>query len=160
MAQASKIEWVESVSSYVSMPMSYDAEAITAEDVANDGALRTVSSDAVLLSSTKGECIGTIAEVCRWQAETQGAHVRVEASGVTVDVDDVEFGAPDDDEAVTRRIAQELEGLRVVTAPHIVGEDADAGLVHDVIDPRTGTLRVGWDSGVATTCDITSLRAE
>jgi hypothetical protein len=156
---STKIEWVPAVSSYVQMPVGYAPEDVTAEDVANDDALRAVGVDAVLLTTAKGECVGTIAEACAWQAEHQGAMARVEACGVTVDIDDVEFGAPDDGEAVLRRIAEELDGMTVATARHIRGEDADAGLVLDVVDARTGTVRVGWATGTRTEIDVLSLRA-
>lgn len=159
----SKIEWVESVNSYVEMPVGYDPAKITAEDARHDTRLRLVGSDVVVLSTTKGECVGTIDEVVAWQSREQGAMERIEACGLTVDVSHIEWGAGDEDEAivrVVRAICSELDGMRVSTRPHIRGEDADAGLVHDIIDPRIGTVMVGWDSGVRTPCSLLDLRVE
>lgn len=156
----SKIEWVEAVKSYVEMPVGYDPAKIAAEYVRHDGRLRLVGSDVVVLSTTKGECVGTIDEVVAWQSREQGAMERIEACGLTVDVSHIEWGAGDEDEAIVRAICSELDGMRVVTRPHIRGEDADAGLVHDIVDPRIGTVMVGWDGGVRTPCSLLDLQVE
>jgi len=141
---STKIEWVPAVSSYVIMPASYGADAITAEDVQCDDALEIISSDAVVLTTPRGAVVGTITQICRWQARHPGAMATIEACGIAVDVSDVEWGEDGAEDAVALRIARELDGVRVVSAPHVRGEDADAGVV-TAIDGSL-TVMVEWDS--------------
>ena len=63
-------------------------------------------------------------------------------------------------EAILRAVSEEIDGMRVRTADHIAEDGRDTGRVLDVIDPRTGTVRVGWDTGVRTDCDVLDLVAE
>lgn len=46
MATATKIVWVETVGSYVEMPVRYDAARVSSDDVAHDSALRLVDAPA------------------------------------------------------------------------------------------------------------------
>lgn len=112
------------------------------------------------ISTTKGGCTGTLEQIIEWQTEQQGAMERIEACGLTVDVRHVEWGAGDEDEAVLRAICDEILMLRVRTADHVQGADADEGRVIDILDPRTGTVVVAWDQGIRSRCDVLDLIAD
>jgi hypothetical protein len=57
----------------------------------------------------------------------------------------------------TAILASTTGRVRVETAAHITGEDADAGIARIAED---GTIVVAWDTGVVTPCDAESLVLE
>lgn len=118
-----------------------------------------MTSLTVTITTTKGTHTGTVAEVCSWQAEHQGAHAEVEACGVTADVSHIDFGADGDSDAVTRAIAEELDGYTVETVG-LTAEDSDRGRVSDVSLARDGRVTISWETGVRTVVAIDdSIRA-
>lgn len=111
----------------------------------------------ITISTTKGTYTGSLDEVISWQCEYQGAMEEVEVCGLTVDVSHIEWGAGDEREAVLRAICDEIEGLPARTADHVADDGQDVGIVISVVDPRTGTVQVAWESGVRTSCDVLDL---
>lgn len=113
----------------------------------------------VTITTTKGTSTGTVAEICAWQAEHQGAHAEVEACGVTADVSHVDFGVDGDADSVIRAIAEELDGCTVETVG-LTAEDSDRGQVTDVSLARDGVVTVSWETGVRTNHSVSdSIRA-
>ena len=114
------------------------------------------------LTSTKGAQTGTLATLVAWQREHQAAWCEIDG----VSVDHIDFGVESIDEdvaAVLRALSAADDAgydanppLRVRTAPHITGEDADAGVVYltradfEAAQAEGREVAVAWDSGVKT----------
>ncbi len=123
-------------------------------------------AQAYILSSVKGSCTGSLAEVAAWQAEHQSAFARVDDGTYSVDVDDVDFDARDLDPAIARIVGlfiSEATGLEV--GDRIVA-NGDRGVLL-AIGPAgdqpehgmnaTGYAWIGWDGGTSTWCPIADI---